>query len=167
MTLFPSRSRFRTLPCNVPSSLAASSPLATYLLPTYTIGGRNNGLTSLKFHSKSRRDPGCPRFTTNSTYMITPSHQATSQSLCSNRYPYFQLRLSSDESKLPLLSSLQEEVLKVESYPPGFLSTNRPHHRITKIHQLMEDASSLKSIHGAEIVERLRMYYLCPTFFQF
>lgn len=159
MTRIPSRSRFRILPCNGSSSLTASNPLMTCLLPTYKIGWCRtiNGLTSLKFHSKSRRNTDCLCFTTNSAYMMTPIHQAASQRLCSNRYQYFQLRLSSEESKLPLLSSLQEEVLKVESYPPGFISTNRPHHRITKIHQLMEDASSLKSIHGAEFVERLCM----------
>jgi hypothetical protein len=157
MTLFPSRRRFPLLPRSVSSALAASN-LQTSALPTYKIGSCYNGLNSLKFHSKSIRNSCCPCFTTNSTYFVLPSHQAASQSQCFNLYQYFQLRLSSNESKLPLLSRLQEEVLKIESYPPGFISTSMPHQRVTKIHGLMEEASSLKSVHGAELVERLCMY---------
>jgi hypothetical protein len=154
MTLIPTRRRFRLLPQSVSSAIAASSLTTS----AYKIGCRYNGLNSLKLHSKSIRSSCCPSLTTYSTYFMLPSHQAASQSQCFNLHQYFQLRLSSNESKLPLLSRLQEEVLKVEAYPPGFISTNIPHRRVTKIHGLMEEASSLKSIHGAELVERLCMH---------
>lgn len=62
---------------------------------------------------------------------------------------------SCDRNPLPSLSNLQEEVTKIEHYPPGFISTKNPHQRMTKIHKLMEEASSLHSTHGAKLVERL------------
>lgn len=160
MALTRLTSRIRPLPFEVAPSLTATSPRTACIFPIFPYSFRSTSIYGREqSHSVFLRNVCYHCFVTHASFTMTPSHQKNvSKILCSNLRGNNWRSFSSGDSKLPLLSSLQEEVLKVESYPPGFISTNKPHHRITKIHRLMEEASSLKSIHGAELVERLRMY---------